>query len=61
MMSPRLTPIRHIDEVIRNSGIDIASVSSTLAMMELKGLIKQVGGMNYIRLRETPTEYQATA
>lgn len=51
----------HIDEVIRNSGIDIASVSSTLAMMELKGLIKQVGGMNYIRLRETPTEYQATA
>ena len=28
-------------------------------MMELKGLVKQVGGMNYIRLRETPAEYQA--
>lgn len=47
----------HIDEVIRASGMGISEVSSTLTMMELKGLIKQVGGMNYIRLRETPTEY----
>jgi len=28
-------------------------------MMELKGVIKQVGGMNYIRLKETAAEYQA--
>jgi DNA processing protein len=48
----------HIDEVIRNSGLDISIVSSTLTMMELRGLIKQVGGMNYIRLREAPAEYQ---
>ncbi len=26
--------------------------------MELKGLVKQVGGMNYIRLKEAPAEYQ---
>ena len=49
----------HIDEVIRSSGIDISTVSSALAMMELKGLVRQVGGMNYIRLKEMPAEYQA--
>ena len=49
----------HIDEVIRESGLNIPAVSSALAIMELKGLIKQVGGMNYIRLKETSTEYEA--
>ena len=49
----------HIDEIIRESGLNISTVSSTLAMMELKGLVKQVGGMNYIRLKETLAEYQA--
>ena len=49
----------HIDEIIRSSGVAISTVSSGLAMMELKGLVKQVGGMNYIRLRETSAEYQA--
>ena len=49
----------HIDEIIRSSGVAISTVSSALAMMELKGLVKQVGGMNYIRLRETSAEYQA--
>ena len=49
----------HIDEIIRNSGLNISTVSSALAMMELKGVIKQVGGMNYIRLKETAAEYQA--
>lgn len=49
----------HIDDVCRSSGKAAAHVSSTLAMMELKGLVKQVGGMNYIRLRETSAEYSA--
>ncbi len=49
----------HIDEVIRSSGMDISLVSSALAMMELKGIVRQVGGMNYIRIKETPAEYQA--
>ena len=49
----------HIDEIIRGSGIAISTVSSVLAMMELKGLVKQVGGMNYIRLKEAAAEYQA--
>ncbi len=53
-----LDPV-HIDEIIRASGLGISTVSSTLAMMELKGLVKQVGGMNYIRLKEPLAEYQA--
>lgn len=43
----RYEPI-HIDEIIRNSALSISTVSSALAMMELKGVIKQTGGMNYI-------------
>ena len=48
----------HIDEIIRSSGLAISEVNGSLAMMELKSLTKQVGGMNYIRLRETSAEYQ---
>ena len=48
----------HIDEVCRRSGLQIATVSSTLAMMELKGLVKQVGPMNYSLSREARQEYK---
>ena len=39
----------HIDEIRCRCQLPIALVSSTLAMMELKGLVRQVGGMNYVR------------
>ena len=42
----------HIDEVCRASGLPTAVVSSTLAMMELKGMVKQLGGMNYALARQ---------
>ncbi len=48
----------HIDEVCRSSGLPVATVSSTLAMMELKGLVKQVGPMNYVLAREAREEYR---
>lgn len=48
----------HIDEVCRSSGLPAATVSGTLAMMELKGLVKQVGTMNYIMAREARQEYR---
>lgn len=48
----------HIDEVCRSSGLPAATVSSTLAMMELKGMVKQVGGMNYSLAREVREKYQ---
>ena len=49
---------RHIDEVVRGSGLAASVVSGTLAMLELKGLARDVGGMQYVRLREDSTEYQ---
>lgn len=42
----------HIDDVRRECGLPIAAVTSTLAMLELKGLVRQVGRMNYVRTRE---------
>jgi DNA processing protein len=39
---------RHIDELIRESSLPANEVSSTLTVMELKGMIKQVGGMQYV-------------
>ena len=46
----------HIDDLRRRASLPITVVSSLLAMMELKGLVKQVGCMHYIRMREaTPT------
>jgi DNA processing protein len=47
----------HIDEIRRRSGLPIAVVSSTLSMMELKGMVRQVGGMNYTRIREAMAKY----
>ena len=48
----------HIDQVTRESGLGISHVSGILAMMELKGLVRQVGGMHYLRVKETSEEYQ---
>ena len=41
----------HIDEICRCSGLTIPEVSSTLAMLELKGIARQVGSMNYVLAR----------
>jgi DNA processing protein len=42
---------KHIDEVLRSCGLGVSTVSSALAMLELKGMAKQVGNMNYVRAR----------
>ena len=38
----------HIDELSRQTQLPIALVSSTLTLMELKGAVRQVGGMQYV-------------
>ena len=48
----------HIDEICRGSGLPVSTVSSTLAMMELKGLVKQMGAMHYALARETREDYR---
>jgi DNA processing protein len=47
----------HIDEVCRESGLPVSTVSSLLAMMELKGLIREIGSKAYVRARETAPSY----
>ncbi len=47
----------HVDEVSRATGLPIASVTSTLALMELKGLVRHCGGMSYMRAREAAPPY----
>lgn len=41
----------HIDEISRSTGLPLPTVSANLALMELKGLVRQVGGMNYVIAR----------
>jgi len=50
----------HIDDLSRSTGLPSALVSSTLTLMELKGMVQQVGGMNYVLLREDQSFYQTT-
>lgn len=47
----------HIDEITRRCGFSAAEVSGGLALLELKGLVRQVGGMQYVRLREAAAAY----
>lgn len=47
----------HIDEITRTSGLQVTQVSGALTMLELRGRIRQVGGRNYVRLREASPPY----
>jgi DNA processing protein len=49
----------HVDELSRASGLPSAEVSSTLTLMELKGMVQQVGGMRYVLSREPDPLYEA--
>lgn len=48
----------HIDEIGSLTGLSIEEVSATLTLMELKGMVRQVGGMSYIAAREIPGFYE---
>jgi DNA processing protein len=47
----------HVDELQQRMGLPIAQVTSTLALMELKGMVRQVGGMKYIVAHEPGVTY----
>lgn len=47
----------HVDEIRNQSELPIEKVSSVLALMELKGMVRQVGGMNYVAVREVQSDY----
>ncbi len=48
---------QHVDELRRAAGLPIDQISAMLAMLELKGLVRQAGAMQYVRAREQPEEY----
>lgn len=50
----------HVDELSRETGLPTHTVSSTLTMMELKGMVNQVGSMNYVLSREPDPIYEIT-
>lgn len=47
----------HVDEIQNQADMPIEKISAALTLMELKGLVRQVGGMQYIAVRETPGVY----
>ena len=49
----------HVDEVRNRTGLPVEKVSAALVMMELKGMVRQVGGMQYIAVREVQSGYLA--
>lgn len=50
---------KHIDDLCRATGLPSQDVSSTLTLLELKGIVRQVGGMHYVMLREPDVSYEA--
>ena len=51
----------HVDEVSRLAGMPISEVSARLTMLELKGMVSQVGGMNYVAIRDEKGQYLSHA
>ena len=49
----------HVDELRNQTGLPIEKVSATLTLMELKGMVRQVGGMHYVSVREEQGDYSA--
>ena len=47
----------HVDEIRNQTELPIEKVSAALALMELKGMVRQVGGMNYVAVREEQSDY----
>ncbi len=48
----------HVDEIRSQTGLPIERVTATLTMLELKGLVRQAGGMNFSSVHEEQADYQ---
>lgn len=48
----------HVDELQARCSLPVSTVNAALAMLELKGRVKQVGGMNFVRIREAKATYK---
>ena len=48
----------HVDEIQVQTGMPIEEVTATLTMMELKGMVRKVGGMRYMAVGEMGADYE---
>ncbi len=53
------TEPRHVDELSRAAALPVATISSVLALMELKGMVRQVGTLQYVLAHELGETYIA--
>ena len=47
----------HVDQIGQQAKLPIEQISATLTLMELKGMVRQVGGMRYVAVREAGAAY----
>jgi len=52
---------RHLDQLSREIELPVETISSTLVMMELKGMTRQVAPLQYVVAREPDEEYVVNA
>lgn len=52
------TEPQHVDELARATELSAATVSSALVLMELKGLVRQVAPLTYVRAFEPAGQYR---
>ncbi len=50
----------HIDDIRNQVSLPVEQVTAALAMMELKGMVRSVGGMRYVAVRELAAGYEPT-
>lgn len=48
----------HVDDLARQCGVSMADVNSALTLLELRGLIKEVGSRTFVRAREAGAAYE---
>lgn len=47
----------HVDDIRARLGLPVETITAALTMMELKGMVRQVGGMSFVAVHEDPAEY----
>jgi DNA processing protein len=48
----------HVDVIQAECGLPVSKITSSLAMLELKGRVRQVGGMQYVKVSDSKATYR---
>ncbi len=51
----------HMDNICDLTGLSLEKDSAPLVLMEFKGRVRQVGGINYVAVRKEQAEYKVKA